>query len=62
MVNGRRIVIRNFSRAQVLAPCHILFICANEKPKLDQIFAKLKGRPVLTVSEIDRSFRRFPAA
>jgi hypothetical protein len=53
-VNGRRIVIKNFTRAQSLAPCHILFICANEKSKLDQIFSKLKGHPVLTVSEIEK--------
>jgi hypothetical protein len=53
-VNGRRIVIRNFTRSQAIAPCHIVFICANEKPKLDQIFSKLKGRPVLTVSEIEQ--------
>jgi hypothetical protein len=53
-VNGRRIVIKHFTRAQALAPCHVLFICANEKSKLDQIFSKLKGRPVLTVSEIEK--------
>ncbi|HEY3854996.1 MAG TPA: YfiR family protein [Verrucomicrobiae bacterium] len=53
-VNGRRIVIKHFARPQTLARCHILFICADEKPKLDQIFPRLKGRPIFTVSEIER--------
>lgn len=58
-VNGRPIVIEYCGSIADLKPCHIVFICANEKPRLLQILAKLRGQPTLSVSEIE-GFSRLP--
>jgi len=39
---------------EALKECHILFIAQSEKDRLKEVLASLKGRPILTVSEIDR--------
>jgi hypothetical protein len=58
-VNGRPIVIEYCDSVADLTRCHIVFICANERSRLSTILAKLKGQPILSVSEID-GFSRLP--
>ena len=52
-VNDRPIVIRRFARVEDITTCHILFISRSESARLDQILGRLKGRSILTVSDID---------
>lgn len=51
-VNGRKIVIERFATVSELRPVHLLFIAADQAPYLEQIFRKIKGWQVLTVSEM----------
>jgi hypothetical protein len=51
-VNNRKLEVRRFNRAEEVRDCHILFISDSEEPRLQQIFDKLRGKPILTVSEI----------
>jgi hypothetical protein len=55
IVNGRKFVVERFRRVEDIQTCHILFISQSETRRLDKIVAALKGKPVLTVSEIDNS-------
>jgi hypothetical protein len=54
-VNGRKIIVRRFLRVEDVKTCHILFIAQSEARRLDKIITDLKGRPVLTVSDIENS-------
>ena len=54
-VNGRKIIVKRFLRVEDIKTCHILFISQSEARRLDKIVTDLKGRPVLTVSEIEGS-------
>jgi hypothetical protein len=55
IVNGRKFVVERYRRVEDIKICHILFISQSETRRLDKIVATLKGKPVLTVSEIDNS-------
>lgn len=52
-VNGRPIVVRRVHDVTDAAGCHVLYISASEALRLPQILAALKGRNVLTVSDLD---------
>ncbi|HEY2037582.1 MAG TPA: YfiR family protein [Steroidobacteraceae bacterium] len=52
-VNGRPIVVRRLKSIDDAAACHILYISSSESPQLPQILSTLKGRSVLTVSDLD---------
>jgi hypothetical protein len=52
-VNGRKFVVERYRRVEDIKTCHILFISHSEIKRLDKIVENLKGKPVLTVSEID---------
>jgi hypothetical protein len=52
-VNDRPIVIMRYSRVEDIARCHILFVSQSEAPRLEQDLAQLKGRSILTVSDIE---------
>jgi hypothetical protein len=52
-INGRKIVIHRIAHVENLNQCHILFISNSEKKHLNEIFAKTKTRPVLTVGETE---------
>jgi hypothetical protein len=54
-VQGHPIKTEHYRTLSELKNCHILFICATEASRLDTVLNAVKGRPVLTVSEIDRS-------
>ena len=53
-VNDRAIVIRRFSSVADVGTCQILFISGSEQADLPQILAALKGRSILTVSDMDQ--------
>src|SRR5687768_10392469 len=47
--SGRRIILQPIAKEDDLGKCHILFISDSEKPRVAEILARLKARPVLTV-------------
>jgi len=55
IVNGRKFVVERYQRVEDIKTCHILFISQSETPRLDKILAALKGKPVLTVSDIENA-------
>jgi hypothetical protein len=57
-VNGRKFIVERYQHVEDLKTCHILFISQSESRRLDKIMADLKGKPVLTVSDIDGSAYR----
>ncbi len=52
-INGRPIVIRRFVRPKEIESCNILFIGRSEADRVEHICSLLKGRHILTVSEIN---------
>jgi hypothetical protein len=53
MIQGRKLVVKRLTDLSAAADCQVLFIGASEKPRLPEIMAQMKDRPVLTVSEVD---------
>jgi hypothetical protein len=53
IVRGRKLVVERYQRVEDVKSCHILFISRSEEPRLDRILDRLKGKPVLTVSDIE---------
>jgi len=51
-IQGRRLVVRHFTRVAELETCHILYIGQSESKRLERIVDELKGKAVLTVSDI----------
>ncbi len=54
-VEGRKIVVERYRRAEAIGTCHVLFIAPSETRRLDRITAELKGRPILTVRDAENS-------
>lgn len=52
-VNGRPVIVRRLTSIAQATGCHILYISDSEAPQLAQILSALKGRDVLTVSDLD---------
>jgi hypothetical protein len=52
-VSGRSLVVQRFHRIGEIKTCHVLFIIRSESDRLDQELSALKGRTILTVSDID---------
>lgn len=51
-VGGRKLVIQHLARLEDLEQYHILFITASEEKRLPKILSTIKGKPVLTVSDM----------
>lgn len=51
-VDEHPVIIMQFRAATEATNCHILFISSSEKARLPQILKQIKGRSVLTVSEM----------
>jgi hypothetical protein len=51
-VHGRRLVVQHYKRLEEIQTCHILYIGQSEARRLQHIVRNLKGKPVLTVSDI----------
>jgi hypothetical protein len=52
-VGGRGLVVKRVSDMQAATSCQVIFVGASEKPRMTEIFAGTKDRPVLTVGEVD---------
>lgn len=49
---GRELVLKRIHDLDEAGRCDALFIARSEKPQVHKILARLKGRPILTVSDI----------
>lgn len=56
-VGGRSLVIRRYRQPEEIDTCHILYIGQSEESRLAQVVAHLRGRGVLTVSDIGGAAR-----
>jgi hypothetical protein len=52
-VRSRPLMLQRYRRVSEIKVCHMLFISRSESDRLDQIFATLRGRNVLTVGDAD---------
>ncbi len=52
-IDGHPLIVQRYRDVGEIKTCHILFIAAPEAQKLKQIFAGLKSRSILTVSDAD---------
>lgn len=55
-VNGRSLSVRKLQRGDSLAGMHVLFLGRLERNRLLEVFAAVKGRPVLTVTDDDEAY------
>jgi|GEM_PF-240853 len=53
-VSGHPLEVRRFGRQDDFSQCHMLFISKSEEAYLPAILSFLRGKPILTVSDIDR--------
>lgn len=53
-LQNKSVAIRGLSSLEELKGCAILFISASEQPNLTTVFNELKGKPVLTVGDIEQ--------
>jgi hypothetical protein len=51
-IKGRPLVVRRFRRVDDAHNCHILFISSSELRRLPDLLRRLRGLPVLTVSDL----------
>jgi hypothetical protein len=52
-VRNRPLVLQRYRRLSEIRVCHVLFISRSETDRLEQIFATLRGRNVLTVGDAE---------
>jgi hypothetical protein len=52
-INARPLEIRRFKSVEEVRDCHVLFISNSESAHLERILGALKGRNILTVSDVD---------
>ena len=52
-VNNRPLIIQRYHQVEEIKVCHILFVSQSETKRLEEILARLKGRSILTVGDID---------
>jgi hypothetical protein len=52
-VHGHKLVVKRLTDLSAAADCQVLFIGASEKPRLAEIVAGIRNRPVLTVGEVE---------
>ena len=58
VVHGRRLVVERYTKLAEIKSCHILYIGQSEVDRVENIRDQLKGKPVLTVSDIENSGAR----
>jgi hypothetical protein len=57
-VRGRPLAVEYYKTVEEIETCHILYIGQSEGPHLERVLTKLKGKPVLTVSDIESATMR----
>lgn len=55
VLKGRSVVVRRHRKVEEIKTCHILYVSESQKSRMNCILRALKGKPVLTVSEIENS-------
>jgi len=58
IIRGRSLQVEHHQKVEEIKTCHILYIGQSEADRLEHILHVLKGKPVLTVSDIDDSATR----
>jgi hypothetical protein len=53
MVQNRKIIVQYYRKGADIQRCHLLFITRSESARLEDILKQFKGKPTLTVSDID---------
>lgn len=53
-LNGRKLILKRFTRVEDFTKCHILFISTSEENRLSEILKMIKGKPILTVGDMAR--------
>jgi hypothetical protein len=53
VVGGRRLIVQRFGSVGEIRACHILYIGPSERTHLGPILAGLRGKPMLTVTDIE---------
>lgn len=51
-LGGRPLAVRRFRTPEEITDCNILFIARSETPRLEQILEALRGRHILTVTDV----------
>ena len=57
-LGGRQLVVQRFQDAREITDCQILFISRSESERLDETIEALRGRHVLTVTDIEGAEKR----
>ena len=57
-IGSRPLLVRRYKRGEKISDCHIVFICRSEAKELEKILTLLKGRSLLTVSDVDTFTRQ----
>lgn len=57
-VRGRPVVLERYPTISAIRDCHVLYISSSMARQVDDIVARLKGKPTLTVSDVPRFARR----
>jgi hypothetical protein len=57
-LGGRQLVVRRYQDARDITDCQILFISRSEAERLDETIEVLRGRHVLTVTDIEGAEKR----
>ncbi len=57
-VNGRLLAVERYQTLEEIETCHILYIGQSEAGRLDEILTALKGKPILTVTDIEGAATR----
>jgi hypothetical protein len=52
-VKSREVKIRRAKKPEDLKDCHLVFVARSERPRLDAVIATFKGKPVLTIADMD---------
>lgn len=52
-VNGRPLVVQRYTKIEEMDTCHVLFVSRSETARVEHILDRLRGRSILSVSEID---------
>jgi YfiR/HmsC-like len=58
MVQNRKLVVQYYRRAAEIQGCNLLFITRSESAHLESVLSQLRGKPTLTVSDIETFVNR----
>jgi hypothetical protein len=53
IVRGRQLAVQRYHRVEEIKTCHLLFISRSESKRIHKIVEFLKGKPVLTICDLE---------